>query len=159
MLRKAEAICEGQKLTICQQWTPLQDISPNLIHAVIESEDARFYEHRGFDAEAIMNAWLLNQRYGMVRYGGSTISQQTAKNVFCSPARTWIRKAFEAYFTVLIELFWGKDRIMEVYLNVVELGDGIFGADAAADYYYARSATSLTQSQANQLAMMLPHPR
>lgn len=159
LIRQVEAMGEGRVLSVQHEWIPLEDISPSLLEAVIENEDAHFYEHRGLDAEAICKAWEKNQRKGYICCGGSTISQQTAKNVFCTPARTWTRKAVETYFTILIELFWGKERILEVYLNVVELGDGIFGAEAASQYYFHRPASLLRPSEANALAGMLPMPR
>ena len=138
---------------------PLEDISPNLIAAVIDHEDAKFYEHRGFDWDAISYAYEQNQRYGRIVCGGSTISQQTAKNIFTFHSRTYLRKAVEAYFTILMELLWSKELILEVYLNMIEMGDGVFGAEAAADYYFSTSAAGLTRYDANYLAARLPDPR
>ena len=159
LLRHIEARQEGRQLEIQHQWTPLEDISPSLIAAVIDYEDAKFYEHRGFDWDAISYAYEQNQRYGFIVYGGSTISQQTAKNIFTFHSRTYLRKAVEAYFTVLIEFFWGKERIMEMYLNMIEMGDGVFGAEAAADYYFSTYASALNRYEANYLASRLPAPR
>ena len=159
LLRHIEARQEGRQLEIQHQWTPLEDISPGLIAAVIDYEDAKFYEHRGFDWDAISYAYEQNQRYGCIVCGGSTISQQTAKNIFTFHSRTDFRKAVEAYFTVLIEFFWGKERIMEVYLNMIEMGDGVFGAEAAADYYFSTYASALNRYEANYLASRLPNPR
>mgnify|MGYP002513711038 FL=1 len=159
LLRHIEAHQQGRHLDIQHQWTPLEDISPNLIAAVIDHEDAKFYDHRGFDWDAIRCAHKLNQRYGRITCGGSTISQQTAKNIFTFHSRTYLRKAVEAYFTVLIEFLWGKERILEVYLNMIEMGDGVFGAEAAADYYFSTSAAGLTRYDANYLAARLPDPR
>ena len=159
LLRHIEARQEGRQLELQHQWTPLEDISPDLIAAVIDCEDAKFYEHRGFDWDAISYAYEQNQRYGCIVCGGSTISQQTAKNIFTFHSRTYLRKAVEAYFTVLIELLWGKERIMEVYLNMIEMGDGVFGAEAAADYYFSTYASALNRSEANYLASRLPAPR
>ena len=159
LLRQIEAHQQGRHLQIQHQWTPLEDISPNLIAAVIDHEDAKFYDHRGFDWDAIRCAHKLNQRYGRITCGGSTISQQTAKNIFTFHSRTYLRKAVEAYFTILIEFLWGKERILEVYLNMIEMGDGVFGAEAAADYYFSTSAAGLTRYDANYLAARLPNPR
>ena len=159
LLRHIEAHQQGRHLQIQHHWTPLEDISPNLIAAVIDHEDAKFYDHRGFDWDAISYAYEQNQRYGRIVCGGSTISQQTAKNIFTFHSRTYLRKAVEAYFTVLIEFLWGKERIMEVYLNMIEMGDGVFGAEAAADYYFSTSAAGLNRYDANYLAARLPDPR
>ena len=158
-LRHIEAHQQGRHLEIQHHWTPLEDISPNLIAAVIDHEDAKFYDHRGFDWDAIRCAHKLNQRYGRITCGGSTISQQTAKNIFTFHSRTYLRKAVEAYFTVLIEFLWGKERILEVYLNMIEMGDGVFGAEAAADYYFDTSAAGINHYDANYIAARLPDPR
>ena len=159
LLRHIEAHQQGRHLEIQHQWTPLEDISPNLIAAVIDHEDAKFYDHRGFDWDAIRCAHKLNQRYGRITCGGSTISQQTAKNIFTFHSRTYLRKAVEAYFTVLIEFLWGKERIMEVYLNMIEMGDGVFGAEAAANYYFDTSAAGINHYDADYIAWRLPDPR
>ena len=159
LLRHIEAHQQGRHLEIQHEWIPLEDISPNLIAAVIDHEDAKFYDHRGFDWDAIRYAYEQNQRYGRITCGGSTISQQTAKNIFTFHSRTYLRKVVEAYFTVLIEFFWGKERILEVYLNMIEMGDGVFGAEAAADYYFSTSAAGLNRYDANYLAARLPDPR
>lgn len=140
-----------------RRWRPLEEISPRLVRAVIAAEDARFCEHRGFDLKAIEKAIEANAKGRKLR-GGSTISQQTAKNVFLWPQRDWVRKGLEAYFTVLIEVIWGKPRIMEVYLNSIEWGPGIYGAEAAARKNFGVSAKDLTQAQANRLAAILPSP-
>jgi monofunctional biosynthetic peptidoglycan transglycosylase len=146
---------EGRGLE--KHWRSLDDISPALAEAVIAAEDAKFCSHHGFDIEAIQKALKANERGGRVR-GGSTISQQTAKNVFLWPGRTWVRKGAEAYFTVLIEAIWGKRRIMEVYLNVAEWGSGVYGAEAAARRYFHTSAADLNRSEASRLAAVLPSP-
>ena len=159
LLRQIEAHQQGRHLEIQHEWIPLEDISPNLIAAVIDHEDAKFYDHRGFDWDAIRCAHKLNQRYGRITCGGSTISQQTAKNIFTFHSRTYLRKAVEAYFTILMEFLWGKERILEVYLNMIEMGDGVFGAEAAADYYFSTSAAGLNRYDANYLAARLPDPR
>ena len=138
-------------------WVALDEMSPWLPKAVVASEDANFYEHNGFDFKAIEEAYEANNRGRRIR-GGSTISQQTAKNVFLWPGRSWVRKGLEAYFTVLIELMWPKERIMEVYLNSIEMGPGIYGAQAAAEFYFDRSAERLTKRQAALIAVSLPNP-
>ncbi len=145
------------------RWRSLDDISPRLVEAVIASEDATFCAHAGFDMRAIEKALQTNARAekresGRIR-GGSTISQQTAKNVFLWPGRDWIRKGLEAGYTVLIETTWGKRRIMEVYLNVAEWGPGVYGAEAAARHWYGKSARDLTAREAARLAAILPSPR
>lgn len=158
LLRNLEAHREGREWEIEKYWRPLGAISPNLQKAVIAAEDAHFYEHGGFSAEGIRRAWQ-ERKEGSVRHGGSTISQQTAKNVFCLPHRTYTRKIVEAYYTVLIELLWGKDRILEVYLNVIETGDGVFGAEAASRRYFHCGAGQLSREQAALIAVCLPNPR
>ncbi len=144
--------------SVSREWRALEAISPHLIRAVIAAEDARFCAHSGFDMEAIAAAWRARQRGGPLM-GGSTLSQQTAKNAFLWPARSWTRKALEAGFTVLVELFWPKRRIMEVYLNIAEFGPGVFGAEAAAQRWFAKSAAALSAGEATRLAMLLPAPR
>ena len=147
---------EDVKLT--KDWVPIDQISKHLKLAVISCEDQRFHEHNGFDFEAMKKAMFENEKGKRLR-GGSTISQQTAKNVFLLDGRNYIRKAFEAYFTFLIELIWGKERIMECYLNVIEFGNGIYGAEAAAQFYFNKPAVNLTKEQAATLAVLLPNPR
>jgi monofunctional glycosyltransferase len=143
---------------IHKSWTSFDQISANLVRAIIASEDTRFCNHHGFDWNAIETAWdRYRSRRGRL-LGASTISMQTAKNVFLWPGRDWVRKAFEAYFTVLIEIAWGKQRIMEVYLNVVEWGPGIYGAEAAARHYFHKPAAALTIGEAVRLAAALPDP-
>ncbi|MGQ2992093.1 MAG: monofunctional biosynthetic peptidoglycan transglycosylase [Brevundimonas sp.] len=153
MLQRAAA---GEGLDY--RWRGLNDMSPNLVYAAIASEDARFCSHRGFDMEAIQKALDHNEDGGKLR-GGSTISQQTAKNVFLWPGRSWIRKGLEAGYTVLIETVWSKRRIMEVYLNVAEMGPGIYGAEAGARHWFGVSASDLTPQQAARLVAILPSPR
>jgi monofunctional biosynthetic peptidoglycan transglycosylase len=140
------------------RWRPLSRVSPALVQALVAAEDARFCEHRGFDAEAIRRAMANNQRRPARIRGGSTISQQTAKNVFLWPRRSWLRKGLEAYFTFLIETLWGKRRIMEVYLNVAEWGPGVYGAQAASQKWFGKDASRLTRSEAARLAAILPSP-
>lgn len=156
--RGLERKSDGKEWKITKKWVRYEDLSDHLKRAAIAGEDARFMEHWGLDREAIADAYQRNKDGGRLR-GGSTISQQTAKNVFLWPRRSWIRKGFETYFTLLIELFWSKKRILEVYLNVIETGDGLYGAEAAAQYYYGKSAQSLTKRQAALLIAVLPNPR
>ncbi len=139
-------------------WRPLSDISPNLVLAAMASEDGKFCSHDGFDWGAIQYAWQHDQRSRMM-LGASTISMQTAKNLFLWPDRSWPRKALEVYFTALIELAWSKQRIMEVYLNVVEWAPGVYGAEAAARHHFHKPATALSAAEAARLAAVLPNPR
>jgi len=140
-------------------WIPYNRISVSLKRAVVAAEDAKFLDHEGFDWEAIQQAYEKNQKKGRVVYGGSTISQQLAKNLFLSGSRTWWRKAQEAAITFMIETVMTKRRILEIYLNVIEWGDGIFGAEAAARHHFGVAAANLTQEQAARLAAMIPSPR
>ena len=140
-----------------KRWQPMEKISPNLAKAVIASEDARFFSHNGFDWIEIDKA-LDAHRKGKRLRGASTISQQTAKNVFLFPGRSWVRKGFEVYFTFLIETLWGKERILEVYLNVAEMGRGIYGAEAAAEHLFCTRASKLSSRQASLIAACLPNP-
>lgn len=146
---------EGRGLD--HRWRSMDKISPTLPRALIAAEDAKFCDHRGFDFEALQKAYENNESGRKIR-GGSTISQQTAKNVFLWPGRSYVRKGLEAWFTVLIETFWGKKRIMEVYMNSIEYGSGIYGAEAAAQRYFGVSAAKLTQAQSARLAAILPSP-
>jgi monofunctional glycosyltransferase len=141
-----------------KEWTPLSRIDRNMVDAAIAGEDGKFCEHNGFDQEAILKAFERNQRGGRIR-GGSTISQQTAKNVFLWQGGGYLRKALEAWFTVLIETIWGKRRIMEVYLNVAETGIGTYGAEAAAQRYYQKSAIRLSRVEAARIAAAFPQPK
>lgn len=141
-----------------KQWTALEDIAPSLPLAAIASEDSHFCTHHGFDLRAIANAERANAHGHKLR-GGSTISQQTAKNVFLWPARSWLRKGLEAWFTLLMEAIWPKKRIMEVYLNVAEWGPGIYGAQAAANHYFDVDASDLSPAQSARLVAILPSPR
>lgn len=158
-IRLAQQMKQGKELRLHHHWVPLEDISPYLPQAVMASEDQRFLMHHGFDFQAIENAAKNNMRHNSKRkLGASTISQQTAKNVFLWPGRTWVRKGLEAYFTALIELMWSKQRIMEVYLNSIEMGDGIYGADAVAEHHFDCNADELTKSQCALIAATLPNP-
>ena len=158
MIRVVENIADGKRPSITKDWMKLSDISPNLVLAVIASEDNNFETHYGVDIKAIEKAQKLNAKSKKIR-GASTISQQTAKNVFLWQSRTYLRKGIELYFTGLIELVWGKKRIMEVYLNVIEMGDGIYGAEAASQYYFHKPAKNLTRDEAASIAAVLPNPR
>jgi len=140
------------------RWQGLSDISPNLVHAAIAAEDARFCSHSGFDMEAIEQALEANREGRRLR-GGSTISQQTAKNVFLWPGRDWVRKGLEAGYTVLIEAVWSKTRIVEMYLNVAEFAPGVYGAEAGARHWFDKSAADLTPREAARMAAVLPSPR
>jgi monofunctional biosynthetic peptidoglycan transglycosylase len=146
---------EGRGLD--HRWKPIDKVAPALPRALIAAEDAKFCDHRGFDFDALQKAYANNESGRKIR-GGSTISQQTAKNVFLWPGRSYVRKGLEAWFTVLIETFWGKKRIMEIYLNSIEYGSGIYGAEAAAQRYFGVGADRLTQAQAARLAAILPSP-
>ncbi len=139
------------------QWRPLAQISPNLLQAVVAAEDQKFLQHSGFDLQAIEKALVYNSKGRKIR-GASTISQQTAKNVFLWTGRSWVRKGLESGFTLLLEGAWGKGRILEVYLNSVEFGPGVFGAEAAAQRYFGISAAKLSRQQAALLAAVLPNP-
>jgi monofunctional biosynthetic peptidoglycan transglycosylase len=159
VIRLSQQAFLGETLRLKKHWIPLSEISPSLPLAVIASEDNLFPEHSGFDLEAIEKAKEFNrEKKGKRIRGASTISQQTAKNVFLWPARSWIRKGLEAYFTVLIELVWGKKRILEVYLNVIETGKGIYGAGAAAQQYFGKPASRLTRAESALIAAILPNP-
>jgi len=150
----------GEKIVLKKRWVPIDKISPELQLATIVSEDFKFLKHHGFDFEAIDKAKEFNARSkGEKVKGASTISQQTAKNVFLWPQRSWLRKGLEVYFTILIEFFWSKKRIMEVYLNVIEMGDNIFGAEMASQAYFHKPASRLTRPEAALLVSIFPNPR
>lgn len=159
-IRCYEQVADGKDLKLSHHWVPLEKISPNLPRAVIASEDANFLKHHGFDYKAIEHAAKRNREHPEKRkLGASTISQQTAKNVFLWPGRSWVRKGFEVYFTFMIELMWSKQRIMEVYLNSIEMGDGIYGADAVAEEHFNTTAQNLSKAQCALIAATLPNPR
>lgn len=155
--RNMERNAADRPVKMEKKWVDFEDISDNMKRAAVSAEDQLFLKHVGFDLKAIEKAFKSNQKGKKVK-GGSTISQQTAKNVFLWPGRSWVRKGFEAYFTLLIEILWSKERILEVYLNVIEMGDGIYGAEAAAQEYYGKSCTSLTRAQAALIAACFPNP-
>lgn len=163
VIRAVEAGWAGRPIHFSKDWISIEQMPANLLRSAIASEDFRFNEHRGFDFDAIEKARKANQRVelrgrGRIR-GASTISQQTAKNVFLFPSRTWVRKGLEVWMTVLIEMIWSKRRILEVYLNVVEMGDGIYGVEAASRAYFRKPAKNLTASESALLVAVLPNPR
>ena len=158
VIRYFENKSAGKDIETKHNWVPLENISKNLQKAVIASEDGRFFDHYGLDFSAMQKAAVGNFK-GKKLKGGSTITQQTAKNVFLWQGRSYFRKALEAYYTVLIELIWGKERILEVYLNSIEMGDGIYGAEAATEHWYKKDCKSLTRMQAAGIAAILPNPR
>ncbi len=148
---------EEREVNFERDYVSIDEISPYLVTAVIASEDGRFMRHKGFDVPQLKQSYRENQRGRRVR-GGSTISMQTAKNAFLPHKRSYLRKALEAGFTIAIEKVWGKERIMEVYLNIIEFGDGIYGCEAAAQHYFGHSAKTLSRHEAAQLAVTLPSP-
>lgn len=158
IMRNIERKTDGKTFKTEKNWVNFKEMSDNMKRAAIAGEDQKFIHHWGFDVTAISRAYKANKTDSTKMKGGSTISQQTAKNVFLWPGRSWIRKGFEAYFTVLIELLWSKERILEVYLNVIEMGDGIYGAEAASQSYYGKSCRDLTRSEAAMIAACFPNP-
>jgi len=162
VIRCVEQVLDGKAPKLSKDWIPMKEMSPNLVLAVISSEDQKFAEHFGFDFEAIEKVVKQNiklKKRGKPIKGGSTISQQCAKNVYLFPQRSYVRKALEVYFTFLIEIFWSKKRIMEVYLNVIEMGDGIYGAQAASKTFFKKNAVDISISEAATIAAVLPNPR
>lgn len=146
-----------KKVRLYKDWVPMSEISRHAPQAVFAAEDQKFLTHKGFDFAAMEKAWENNKKGKRIK-GASTITQQTVKNVFLWPGRSYLRKGLEAYFTVLVELLWSKERIMEVYLNVIEMGDGIYGIEAAAQAYYNKPAAKLNRNQAAMIAAVLPNP-
>tara|TARA_R110001583_G_scaffold52804_7_gene163561 strand:- start:4655 stop:5347 length:693 start_codon:yes stop_codon:yes gene_type:complete len=157
-IRNVEHWTNGERANFSHNWISLDKISPNLIKAVIVSEDQKFLVHAGFDIEAIEKAYERNKKGKRIK-GGSTISQQTAKNVFLWPQRSYARKGFEVYFTFLIEVLWSKKRIIEVYLNSIEMGNGVYGAEAASQHWFRKPASKINAYQAASIAAILPNPR
>jgi monofunctional biosynthetic peptidoglycan transglycosylase len=157
MLWRSLEYSQDAKFKTHHDWVSRDQIAKYLRYALIRAEDARFYEHQGFDWEAIEKAMAYNQTHKKKK-GASTISQQTAKNVFLWPSRSWIRKGLEAYFTVLIEFFWSKERIIEVYMNVIEFGKGVYGVQAASQVYFKKNANQLNRAECALLASVLPNP-
>lgn len=159
-IRCYQQMVEGRDLKLSHHWVSLEKMSPHLPVAVMASEDANFLKHHGFDYKAIEHAAKRNKEHPeKQKLGASTISQQTAKNVFLWPGRSWVRKGFEVYFTTLIEMLWSKQRIIEVYLNSIEMGEGIYGADAVAEEHFNTEALNLSKSQCALIAATLPNPR
>lgn len=156
--RKAQAWLSGERLPIQQQWRSWDALADHAKLAVIAAEDQRFPHHRGFDLDEMRRAWEASRNGGRLR-GASTISQQTAKNLFLWTGRSWLRKGLEAWFTLLLEVLWPKQRILEVYLNIVEWDHGIFGLEAAGQHYFGVAAGQLSEVQASRLAAILPNPR
>jgi monofunctional biosynthetic peptidoglycan transglycosylase len=156
--RKVQSWVHREPITIQRQWRSWDNLSNNAKLAVIAAEDQRFPQHRGFDFVEMRRAWEASRDGERLR-GASTLSQQTAKNVFLWSGRSWVRKGLEAWFTLLIETLWGKQRILEVYLNVAEWDTGVFGLEAAANHYFGASGSALTERQASLLAAILPNPR
>ena len=157
VIRCVQQVSRGETPRLHHEWVDLDSISPHLRNAIIASEDQNFEKHHGFDFEAIEVARKEYEAGGR-RRGASTISQQTAKNVFLWPTSSWVRKGFETYFTVMIELMWPKERIIEVYLNSIEMGDGIYGAQAVAHEHFGTSADKLSRHQCALIAATLPNP-
>jgi monofunctional biosynthetic peptidoglycan transglycosylase len=155
--KSAGSLFSKERIGIEKKWVPLKEIAVSMQKSVIRAEDAKFYIHNGFDFEAIEAAIKYNKTHKKQK-GASTISQQTAKNVFLWPSRSWLRKGMEAYFTVLIELLWSKQRILEVYLNVIELGPGVYGVEASAQKFFHKKARALSRQEAALMAAVLPNP-
>jgi monofunctional biosynthetic peptidoglycan transglycosylase len=158
LIRCVEQKADGEKMVLKHDWVALEEISPKLQLAVVCSEDQNYLNHYGFDFKAIEKAMKANEEGRKLR-GASTISQQTAKNVFLWPGRSYLRKGFEVYFTLLIELVWSKERIMEVYLNSIEMGKGVYGAEAAAEYWFHKKAKLLSKDESAAIAAILPLPQ
>ncbi len=159
VIRLIEQTFDSEKEVLLRKdWVSLSQISKHAPQAVYAAEDQKFLDHKGFDIEAMEKAWENNKKGKRIK-GASTITQQTVKNVFLWPSRSYLRKGLEAYFTVLVELLWSKERIMEVYLNVIEMGDGIYGIEAASNTFFNTSAAKLTRNQAALIAAVLPNPR
>lgn len=149
---------DGESIKLKHNWVSIDKISPNLVQAVVSSEDGNFTEHYGVDFDAIQKAMKYNQKGRRIK-GGSTISQQTAKNVFLIDSRTYLRKGIELYYTLLMETVWSKERIMEMYLNMIEMGDGVYGAQAASQIYFKKPAKGISRGEAALIAASLPNPR
>ena len=158
VLRNIERKANSKSYKMDKKWVRFSEISDNMKRAAVSGEDQLFLKHIGFDVKAIEKAFKNNEKNVKKIKGGSTISQQTAKNVFLWPGRSWVRKGFEAYFTLLMEIFWSKERILEVYLNVIEMGDGIYGAEAAAQAYFHKSCSQLSRSEAALIVACFPNP-
>lgn len=159
-IRIVDGLFEGEPAGLKKEWAAYDETSPNLFRAVIAAEDARFFSHHGIDWKAVEKARKYNERHkGKKVRGASTITMQTARNTFLWHDKNWIRKGLEVYFTYLIDFIWGKERVLEVYVNIIEWGGGIYGAEAAAEKYFRRTAAKLTRNQAALMAAVLPNPR
>lgn len=158
-IRFVDQLVDERDIVFDRQWVDIQKVSPNVVYAIVAGEDNNFVSHAGFDFEALYKALEYNLKHNTIVLWWSTITQQTAKNVFLRPGRDYLRKWLEAYFTLLIESFRDKERILEVYVNVIEFGDGVYGIQAAAKKYFNTTADRLTTSQAALLSAMLPNPR
>jgi len=158
-IRMVNQIIDGRKIVLKHTWVPIEQISNNMIYGVIAGEDQKFLDHRGFDGDALLKALVAAVNTKSLGFWWSTITQQTAKNVFLRPDRSLFRKAVEFYFALVIELLRSKQRIMEIYLNIIEFWDGIYGVEQAAQYYFNTSAAKLTQNQASFLVAIMPNPR
>lgn len=159
-IRAFENIFEGKLTGIHKKWVNYEDVAPFMFQAIVGAEDARFRKHSGIDWRAVRDAQAYNKRNeGKKKRGASTVTMQTAKNTFLNHSRNFIRKGFEAYFTYMIEAIWGKHRILEMYVNVVEFGDGIYGVEAGSQKYFNKSAENLTRREAALMASVLPNPR
>jgi monofunctional biosynthetic peptidoglycan transglycosylase len=160
LIRPMEGIGSASLVGVNKKWVPIDEISPAMVRSVIAAEDGRFFTHNGVDWKAVQNAQRRNERSGGKKlFGASTITMQCARNVFLWQGRNYVRKGLEVYFTYLVEFLWGKKRILEVYLNVIEWGDGVYGVEAAAQKYFGVPASKLTPRQAALLAAVLPNPR
>ena len=159
IIRCVEQHSDGKDMRMYHKWVSIEKMSPHLPVAVMASEDQRFLLHNGFDFDAIKKAAKHNKNGSSNTHGASTITQQTVKNVFLWPQRSWLRKGLEAYFTVLVELLWSKQRIMEVYLNSIEMGDGIYGAYSVAKHHFGKDVSELSRGECALIATSLPNPR
>ncbi len=157
VIRHYEFLFDGKSSGIQKDWESIDNISPNMVLAAVAAEDSKFLSHWGFDFDLIKQAMKHNQRSNRIK-GASTISQQTAKNIFLWPRRSWVRKGFEAYFTLIMETLWPKQRIMEVYLNVVEFGKGVYGVEEASQKFYRKPAARLNRFECAMLTTVLPRP-
>jgi len=159
LIRVVEQFGEGRPLKLYKNWRSIENIGPKMCKAAITSEDLKFFSHYGFDHEQIWESLKRSWKKGKKLRGASTISQQTSKNIFFTPSRSWIRKGFEFYFTICIEALWTKQRILEVYLNIIEMGDGIYGSEAAARAYFNKSSRELSSAEAAIIVACFPNPR
>lgn len=159
LVRVYEQIRDGKNIKLSKEWKSIDYVSDKFCLAVITSEDVKFIQHYGFDFEQIRNSIERGLKQGKKLRGASTISQQTAKNLFFTPKRSWIRKVPEVIITISLELLWTKKRILEVYINIIEMGNGIYGVEAASQHYYKKSSTKLTSRESALIVACLPNPR